>query len=152
MRMVLPVQTRDCNFSTKSLKSKAKKSQPKHPMKIWGGYSNDDTLWFVFKLSNDYSKIETFQNHFHFHQAKMTVYREDPLATSEVNIDIARKPGKEIGFNYVECKDYGVLVTDIVCQMPSCNFNIHEQLFHSTIFRWRAVLRPSTIVWWLAIW
>lgn len=44
----------------------------------------------------------------------MTVHRTDPLSTTEIDIDISKKPGKETGFSYIECKDYGVLVTEIV--------------------------------------
>lgn len=44
----------------------------------------------------------------------MTVHRSEPCPTTEVDIEITRKPGKEIGIGFVECKDYGVLVTDIV--------------------------------------
>lgn len=45
----------------------------------------------------------------------MTVHRAVPLSTTEIDIDISKKPGKETGFSYIECKDYGVLVTEIVC-------------------------------------
>lgn len=44
----------------------------------------------------------------------MTVHRAEPLPSSEIDIDISKKPGKETGFSYIECKDYGVLVTEIV--------------------------------------
>lgn len=44
----------------------------------------------------------------------MTVHRVDPLPTNEIDIDISKKAGKETGFSYIECKDYGVLVTEIV--------------------------------------
>lgn len=44
----------------------------------------------------------------------MTVHRADPGPTAEVAIDIARKPGKDLGVGFIECKDYGILVTDII--------------------------------------
>lgn len=44
----------------------------------------------------------------------MTVHRSNPAPTSEMEIDISKKPGKEVGFSFIECKDYGVLVTEIV--------------------------------------
>lgn len=47
-------------------------------------------------------------------QAKMTVYRSEPSPTTEIDIEITRKPGKEIGIGFIECKEYGILVTDIV--------------------------------------
>lgn len=51
---------------------------------------------------------------FSFLQAKMTVHRAEPSPTTEIAIDIARKPGKDLGIGFIECKDYGILVTDIV--------------------------------------
>lgn len=44
----------------------------------------------------------------------MTVHRTEPLGTIEIDIDISKKSGKETGFSYIECKDYGILVTEIV--------------------------------------
>lgn len=44
----------------------------------------------------------------------MTVHRGEPSPTAEVDIEITRKPGKEIGIGFIECKDCGILVTDIV--------------------------------------
>lgn len=40
--------------------------------------------------------------------------RSDPLPVIEIDIEIAKKSGKEIGFNFIECQDHGILVTDIV--------------------------------------
>lgn len=47
-------------------------------------------------------------------QAKLTVNRYDPLPVNEIDIEIAKKAGKEIGFNFIDCQDHGILVTDIV--------------------------------------
>lgn len=44
----------------------------------------------------------------------MTVTRNDPLPVTELDIDIAKKSGKEIGFNFIECQEQGILVTEIV--------------------------------------
>lgn len=44
----------------------------------------------------------------------MLVQRSDPPQTQELDIDINRKAGKETGFNFIEYKGYGVLVTEIV--------------------------------------
>lgn len=44
----------------------------------------------------------------------MTVHRSEPCPTTEIDIEITRKPGKEVGIGFVECKYYGILVTDIV--------------------------------------
>lgn len=44
----------------------------------------------------------------------MTVHRSDPPPTAEIDIDITRKAGKETGFNFIEYKNYGILVTEIV--------------------------------------
>lgn len=59
----------------------------------------------------------------------MTVHRFDPLPTTEVEIEITRKAGKETGFGFIECKDYGVLVTDIVCYIFSSMRSISIILF-----------------------
>lgn len=48
----------------------------------------------------------------------MTVHRAEPLPSSEIDIDISKKAGKETGFSYIEYKDYGVLVTEIVSFVP----------------------------------
>lgn len=40
--------------------------------------------------------------------------RSDPSPAKEIDIEIAKKAGKEAGFNFIECQDQGVLVTDIV--------------------------------------
>lgn len=44
----------------------------------------------------------------------MAVYRSEPSPTTEMDIEIARKAGKDFGIGFIECKDYGILVTDIV--------------------------------------
>lgn len=50
----------------------------------------------------------------------MTVTRYDPLPITEIEIDVAKKAGKEIGFNFMECPEQGLLVTEIVCN-SLCN-------------------------------
>lgn len=47
-------------------------------------------------------------------QVKLTVNRFEPPPINEIDIEIAKKAGKEIGFNFIECQDHGILVTDIV--------------------------------------
>lgn len=49
----------------------------------------------------------------------MTVQRSEPPQTTEFEIEINRKTGKETGFNFMEYKGYGVLVTEIVCSFIS---------------------------------
>lgn len=44
----------------------------------------------------------------------MTVIRSDPPPVNEMDVEIAKKAGKEIGFNFIECQNHGILVTDIV--------------------------------------
>lgn len=44
----------------------------------------------------------------------MVVYRADPVNLNEVTISIQKKPGKDLGVEFVECKDIGILVRDIV--------------------------------------
>lgn len=44
----------------------------------------------------------------------MTVFRAEPSTTSEVDIEITKKAGKDIGIGFIECKDYGILVTEII--------------------------------------
>lgn len=47
-------------------------------------------------------------------QAKLTVTRSDPPPIAEIDIEITKKPGKEIGFNFIESQEQGILVTEIV--------------------------------------
>lgn len=45
----------------------------------------------------------------------MTVYRADPPDLKEMDVEINKKSGKEIGLSFAECKDNGIYVLDIVC-------------------------------------
>lgn len=44
----------------------------------------------------------------------MVVYRSEPIDLKELEVDITKKSGKDIGIGYAECKDNGIYVTDIV--------------------------------------
>lgn len=44
----------------------------------------------------------------------MVVYRSEPLDLKEIEVDITKKSGKDIGIGFAECKDNGIYVTDIV--------------------------------------
>lgn len=44
----------------------------------------------------------------------MTISRSDPLPITEMDIEIMKKAGKDIGFNFIECQEQGILVTEIV--------------------------------------
>ncbi|XP_055315062.1 inactivation-no-after-potential D protein isoform X2 [Sitodiplosis mosellana] len=51
--------------------------------------------------------------------AKLMVIRNDPPPVNEMDVEIAKKAGKEIGFNFIECQNHGILVTDIVAGSPT---------------------------------
>lgn len=44
----------------------------------------------------------------------MTVYRPEPPDLKEMDVEITKKSGKEIGIAFAECKDNGIYVLDIV--------------------------------------
>lgn len=44
----------------------------------------------------------------------MTVYRPEPPDLKEMDVEINKKGGKEIGLSFAECKDNGIYVLDIV--------------------------------------
>lgn len=44
----------------------------------------------------------------------MTVYRADPFDIKEMEIDVTKKSGKELGLGFAECKGSGIYVTEIV--------------------------------------
>lgn len=44
----------------------------------------------------------------------MTVYRPEPPDLKEMDVEIVKKSGKEIGIAFAECKDNGIYVLDIV--------------------------------------
>lgn len=44
----------------------------------------------------------------------MTVYRPEPPDLKEMDVEITKKGGKEIGLSFAECKDNGIYVLDIV--------------------------------------
>lgn len=47
-------------------------------------------------------------------QVKMVVYRADPLDLKEVDIDVTKKSGKDLGVGFAECKGHGIYITEIV--------------------------------------
>lgn len=47
-------------------------------------------------------------------QVKLVVYRSEPVDLKEIEVDITKKSGKDIGLGFAECKDNGIYVTDIV--------------------------------------
>lgn len=47
-------------------------------------------------------------------QVKMTVYRAEPPDLKEMDVEITKKSGKDIGLSFAECKDNGIYVLDIV--------------------------------------
>lgn len=44
----------------------------------------------------------------------MVVYRADPLDLKEVDVDVTKKSGKDLGLGFAECKGYGIYITEIV--------------------------------------
>lgn len=49
-----------------------------------------------------------------FTQVKMTVYRAEPPDLKEMDVEITKKSGKDIGLSFAECKENGIYVLDIV--------------------------------------
>lgn len=47
----------------------------------------------------------------------MTVYRPEPPDLKEMDVEITKKSGKEIGLSFAECKDNGIYVLDIVSDL-----------------------------------
>lgn len=58
------------------------------------------------------------------------VYRSEPLDLKEIEVDITKKSGKDIGIGFAECKDNGIYVTDIV----SKHVNLNSQIFTTQEF------------------
>ncbi|KAJ6643961.1 Inactivation-no-after-potential D protein [Pseudolycoriella hygida] len=46
-------------------------------------------------------------------KVKMLVYRADPPDLKEVDVEVTRKSGKDLGVSFAECKGYGLYVTEI---------------------------------------
>lgn len=44
----------------------------------------------------------------------MTVYRAEPPDLKEMDVEITKKSGKDIGLSFAECKNNGIYVLDIV--------------------------------------
>lgn len=44
----------------------------------------------------------------------MTIYRADPPDLKEMEVDVSKKSGKDIGMGFAECTDNGIYVTEIV--------------------------------------
>lgn len=44
----------------------------------------------------------------------MVVYRADPLDLKEMDVDVTKKSGKDLGLGFAECKGYGIYITEIV--------------------------------------
>lgn len=44
----------------------------------------------------------------------MLVYRADPLDIKEIDIDVTKKSGKDLGIGFAECKGHGIYITEIV--------------------------------------
>lgn len=53
----------------------------------------------------------------------MTIYRADPPDIKEMEVDVSKKSGKDIGMGFAECKDNGIYVTEIVSTEFLCVFH-----------------------------
>lgn len=64
-------------------------------------------------------------------QAKMTVYRADPPEVENVDIELTKKGGKNLGLGFFTSNPHGLLVTDIVRWIVlTCSKNLrHEKLY-----------------------
>lgn len=86
-------------------------------------------------------------------QAKMTVSRSDPLPITEMDIEITKKAGKDIGFNFIECQEQGILVTEIVNKFEQIDSHILYLIEKNCyfVFRLPEVQRHSIIDYRLVI-
>lgn len=67
------------------------------------------------KISSETTEIDlkkTFQHC--YGKVKMVVYRADPLDLKEMEIDVTKKSGKELGIGFAECKGHGIYITEII--------------------------------------
>lgn len=55
----------------------------------------------------------------------MTIYRGDPVDIKEMEVDVTKKSGKDMGMGFAECKNNGIYVTEIV--------GLFNLLFHTLI-------------------
>lgn len=46
----------------------------------------------------------------------MTIYRAEPPEVETLDVEITKKPGKNLGIGFFTSNPRGMLVTDIVCQ------------------------------------
>lgn len=44
----------------------------------------------------------------------MVVYRAEPIDLKEMDVDVTKKSGKDLGVGFAECKGYGIYITEIV--------------------------------------
>lgn len=51
----------------------------------------------------------------------MVVYRADPLDLKEMDVDVTKKSGKDLGLGFAECKGHGIYITEIV----NCSIDLY---------------------------
>lgn len=44
----------------------------------------------------------------------MVIYRGEPPDLKEMEVDVTKKSGKELGLGFAECKGNGIYITEIV--------------------------------------
>ncbi|KAG4076782.1 hypothetical protein HA402_009128 [Bradysia odoriphaga] len=67
------------------------------------------------KISSETSENDlkkTFQHC--YGKVKMVVYRADPLDLKEMDVDVTKKSGKDLGLGFAECKGHGIYITEIM--------------------------------------
>ncbi len=47
------------------------------------------------------------------------VYRADPLDLKEMDVDVTKKSGKDLGLGFAECKGNGIYITEIVIEIAN---------------------------------
>lgn len=78
-------------------------------------------------------------------QAKMTVSRSDPLPITEMDIEITKKAGKDIGFNFIECQEQGILVTEIVNRFEQIDSHILYLIDKKCLFYFQIAGSPTAL-------
>lgn len=73
----------------------------------------------------------------------MVVYRADPIDLKEMDVDVTKKSGKDLGIGFAECKGYGIYITEIVIIYFLLSILFFLLTFHDTGTRWNYRYRSS---------
>lgn len=77
----------------------------------------------------------------------MVVYRADPLDLKEMDVNVTKKSGKDLGLGFAECKGNGIYITEIVIAVCCKHFHLSSiEMFLFIHFRCKAELLIQIIV------